>query len=187
MPIDLLVHAFDHSKAIKGTIQDVRDIADFDIHPWGKKETLPNYIKIRIRNAAKEDVPQYLEPIKNKFVFTLIQDKGASRIYDIEVNPKILTLFGNSKGVTLRVIELLNPKHPMLFVDREMDNRRLRIDVQNTDFLEMFDDTLDLFEEILSPRRFHLTSTLVDLAIANGGTLEMTLGQINPNVIDRLA
>ncbi len=187
MPVELLIHAFDHSKAIKGTIQDARDVADLDIHPWGKRETLPNYIKIRIRNAAKKDVAQYLEPIKNKFVFTLIQDRGASRIYDIEVNPKILTLFGNNKGVTLRVIEILNTKHPMVFVDRELDNRRLRIDVQNTDFLEMFNDSLDFFEEVLSPRRFHLIPGLIDLAIGNGGTLERTLGQITPNVTDRLA
>lgn len=187
MAVELLVHAVGHRKAFKGTVQATRDVVDLDRYPWGTKEGLPNYVIIRITDATKRDVPQYLENIRNKFRFTLIQDKGTSRIYDITVDPKILALFGSDKGVTLEVLVVLNTKHPMTFVNRELDNSRLRVDVQNTDFAELFDDTLDQFEQVLDPRRFHLASADVDSALANGGRLETTLSQINTGIVDRLA
>lgn len=187
MPVELLIHSFGHNKALKGTIQDARNVSDLPIRPWGRKEGLPNYVKVRITDAAKTDVEQYLMPVKNKFSFTLIEDTGTSLIFDITVNKKMLALFGNTKGITLDAILALDEKgHDVTFVNRELDNSRLRLNIKDTDGRQMMDDVLDMFQEVVATRRYHIDPAVVDLAIANGGVLERTSVQVIPGVVDRI-
>jgi len=187
MTVELLVHAFDHTKAIKGTIQDARDVSELSMRPWGRREGLPNFVRLRIRDLDKVDILPFLTSVKNEFVVTQKTNSGRTRIYDITVKDvRVLTKFGNDKGATLAFVEALSGKHTVEFVSRDLDNSRLTIKGRDTTAEALANDILDLFEERLSPRRFNLNDSDVDLAITAGGFVEVDASQVIPRIIDGL-
>lgn len=187
MSVDLLVHATTHPKAVKGTIQDARDVSELSVRPWGRREGLPNFVRLCIRDADKEDIVPFLVPVKNEFVVSPKTNTGRTRTYDIIVKDiRVLTKFGNAKGATLALVEGLNNDHRAKFVSRELDNSRLTITARDTTPEALSDDILDMFQETLSPRRFHLDFSDVDLAITAGGFLEVNASQVIPRIIDGL-
>lgn len=187
MSVEVLVHAFTHSKAQKGTIQDVRDVGELNIRPWGRREGLPNFVRLRIRDAGKLDITPFLVSVKNEFLVSQKTNSGRTRTYDIRVKDlRVLTKFGNTKGATLVFVEGLNRDHTARFISRELDNSRLTITARDTTSAALADDILDMFQETLSPRRFHIDSLDVDLAITAGGFLEVNASQVIPRIIDGL-
>ena len=187
MPVELLIHATDHVKALKGTIQDARNVDSLISHPWGGKEGSPNYVRIRVIDAVKADIDIYLQPIKNTFTFSLVQDLGTSRIYGITVNPAIISLFGMKRGVTLETLVMLSSEYSVTLVSRELDNRKLVLNILNTDWTKMINEVSDVFEEVLSARRYYLTTAVVDQAIKSDDLIEMKFVEIVPKIFDRLA
>jgi len=187
MPVDLLVHATTHPKAVKGTIQDVRDVSELSVRPWGRREELPNFVRLRIRDASKADVVPFLASVKNEFVVSQKTNAGRTRTYDITVKDvRVLTKFGNAKGATLVFVEGLSRNHKAQFVSRELDNSRLTITARDTTPEALADDILDMFQETLSSRRFHMDPLDVDLAIAAGGFIQVNAVQVIPRIVDGL-
>lgn len=187
MPVEVLVHAFDHPKAIKGTIQDARNVSELSTRPWGRREGLPNFVRLRIRDADKADIIPFLASVKNEFSVTQKTNSGRTRTYDVTLKDvRILTKFGNAKGVTLAFVEGLNNVHKAQFVSRNLDNSRLTITARDTTPEALASDILDMFQETLSPRRFHLDFSDVDLAITAGGFLEFNSSQVIPRIVDGL-
>lgn len=187
MPVDLLVHATTHLKAVKGTIQDARDVSELSVRPWGRREGLPNFVRLRIRDADKADIIPFLAPVKNEFLVSQVANTSRRKIYAITIKDgRVLTKFGISKGTTLGIVEALNKSWSARFVSREPDNSRLTITALDTTAQELAKDILDIFEEVLLPRRFHLDPSDVDVAITAGGFVEMDVIQIIPRIVDGL-
>ena len=190
MPVELLVHSFDHSKAIKGTIQDARDVSDLPIRPWGRKEGLPNYVLVRITDLTKAGVAQYLRPVKNKYRVVETRGTGRTRVYTISMKDnRVLEKFGKQFGTTLAIIPALDSKYDVkldTLTPVDTTNETLTIEATDATPDELAAAVLDKFQEVVVVRRYHLLGSDVDRALAAGGSIEVIAAEVIPNIVDRL-
>lgn len=185
MVVEILVHTFDHAKALKGTPQHARDGSQMAINPWGVRETLPNFVIFRFVDANKVDVNQFLVPWKNKVIFSIQGQDAIRRRWRLEVAPNVITEFGEDRGISAEMVAFLKNKHAATVVTRAPDRTFAILDVPNTDFQFIEDSILDKFEVALSPRRFRFSDIDVDAAISAGGRLITNSAPVLNRIIDR--
>lgn len=187
MPVEVLIHAFDHAKALKGAPQDVREDAELLVHPWGRRETLPNFVIIRIVDASLSDVSPFLVTWKNQVSFTIEIENGTKRRWRLDVAPNIVKDFGSGKGISPEMITFLEDQHGAVVITRAANRAFAILDVPLTDFQAIEDELLDRFEEVVAERRFRFATVNIDAAIAVGGRLTTNSVPILNQIVDRQA
>lgn len=67
MPCELLIKTTNKSTGdwFIGDPVTVRDVSELAIHPWGTKEGLPEYIKIRITDRSASQVQGYISHLED--------------------------------------------------------------------------------------------------------------------------
>lgn len=187
MPVEILIHAFDHGKAKKGTPQTIKDDSDLSASPWGAREGLPNFVILRISDATKPDVVNYLSNWKREISFSMINSNAEGRRYELSINPKIISEFGMANGIKAEFRSYLEERYAAQVVYWDQSAGVARIDIPNTDWPALLIDVKEKFEQELSNRRYHFDPSDVDIVVAAGGFIEQTKAQALSRIIDRLA
>ena len=175
MPVECLIHAVDHSKAGKGFIQDVRNVSDLTAHPWGNRESLPDYVILAISDVTKDQVDNYTDNWKNELTYELLGSNTEGRRYKISVNLKIISAFGVDKGVRDDLKGYMISAYGAVVVDHAFNNESITLDIPNplsvgwTLYVKQIREVLlDQFEEQVDTRRYIFNPADVDIAIAAG-------------------
>jgi hypothetical protein len=187
MPVEVIIHTLEHSKALKGTIQTARDVSKLVEHPWGAREGLPNYVRLRITDATESQVLNYLDSWQREIAFDLVGQNAAGRRYQMSINPKIITEFGEADGLKVEIKDYLVNDYGANFISWDPSVGVAVVDVPNTNWSELAADIVDKFRTTLSNRRYYFEPGDVDLAVAAGGYVELNTNQVLNRIIDRLA
>ena len=187
MAVELLVHARDHAKAQKGFVQTVRNTTELTRYPWGRKETLPNYVVIRLIDVNVDDVSEYIKPWLNKVKVELLSQDVLKRRYIFTIAKSLITEFGASKGFTPEMIQYLIQNAGATQTAVTSDRSILTLDLPQNKSDKALVDVQDLFEEQVATRRFKLATSDVNAALANGGRLTTTFATVNSRRVDREA
>lgn len=187
MPVEILIHAFDHAKAVKGAPQDLREPTELMIHPWGNLETLPLFIRLSVNDETASSMTPFLAPWVNDIEFATISQNASQRRWRLAVAAKTVTDFGPDRGISARMIDHLIAEHGATLVSVRANRESAVIDVPLTDFDAVERDIADRFEIVLSSRRFRFAEGIVDAAIASAGRLNVTSSMILPGIVDRRA
>lgn len=186
MPVELLIHATDHGKAIKGRIQDVRDDDELAVHPWGGREGPPNFVILRISDATKSQVDHYLESWSNRLDYEEMAHNADGRRYRISVPSNTTVLFGIDKGMRQDILTHLEDHYGAQLVSVDADRQSATLDIPNTDWQALRDEMKDFFEVVLSPSRFRIAADYVDtIAAEPDGKVEIIRDFAITKVIDR--
>ncbi len=180
MAVEILVHAFTHSKAQKGTPQTTRP-AGFQ---WGNKEGPPNYIFVDIPDATVAQVEQYLGNWRNEFSYELLNQNAQGRRYKISVDPRVVTVFGLTKAIAKEVRDYLVDNYGAVLVSFDASQVSAIFDIPNTDWQELKDKLLDQFELQLDPRRYRFPDATVDSAV--DGRVSMNKATAIATILDKL-
>jgi len=185
MPVEILIHATAHRKAVKGQIQSIRDADDLIANPWGLKEGPPNYVILEIPNATRAQIENYLDPIHNNFQWEELAENAQGRRYRVWMHAGMAS-FNVSKGIRAELRDLLINEYGAQVVSFTPPFEAV-VDIPNTDWQALRDRVLDVFDEQLYSRRWFFDPVDVDLAIANGGRARLNRTQAAARIIDRLA
>lgn len=187
MAVEILVRVTDNDKVKKGYPATIRDVALLDEWPWGNREGLPDYVRLRITDATEEQVRNYLDDWKTEFNFELLVQNASGRRYSITCNPAALEAFGVDAAFKQDFRDWLEIEYGAELRSWDPVTGTAVFDIPNTDWADLFSNVLDLFEERLDVNRYMFSSADVDLAVANGGYAELTTAQVLARIIDRAA
>ncbi len=185
MPVEVLVHAFDHAKAVKGAPQDLREPKELMIHPWGNLETLPLFIQLSVSDETALSMARFLAPWVNDVEFTTISQNATQRRWGLAIAAKTVTVFGSDRGVSAQMIDHLITEHRATLVSVQANRKSAVVDIPLTDFDAVERDIADRFEIVLSSRRFQFADGIVNAAITARGRLNVTSTMILPGIVDR--
>ena len=185
MPCEVLIHAYAHNKALKGSIQEARDLDELSIRPWGVMEGLPDFIQLEITDATAAQVENYVESVRNIISYELVNSNAQGRRYRLYVHPNLTSLFGGDAGIKKAIRDYLVNDYGAVLVSNTATEGVF--DIPNTDWQALRDDILDLFETQIAPRRWYLNHADVDLAVSGTGKITMTSAEAITKFIDRLA
>lgn len=186
MPCEILVVNVPKDPYLRGEPVIIKD----QPATWGAKEGLPNWGKLIITDKTKEQVENYLAPLRSVFEYTVLGQNAQGKRIRIEIEPKIVEIFGAGKGMRQELYEWLqevyqaenvpaqsNPPYSYVldFPDPDLDLQQLK--------LEFEDEAVDS----LAPHRYHFSETDMDILVASGGVLSLTGNQAATRIIDRLA
>jgi len=181
MPCELLIHAKAHSKAIKGSIETVKDSPAI----WGGKEGLPDYVILTITDKTKEQVRAYRERLQELFYSELLNSDAEGRRYRIWVNPNI-GIINTAKGMRAKFRDFLVNKYGAQVVTYSPPNEAV-FDIPNTDWTKLQSEIHDRFTKAINGQRYYFLEDDVDAAVGNGGKASLTGNQAAARIVDRLA
>ena len=194
MPVELLIHAKTYRKAQKGFILDLRDVSVLAIHPWSFRESLPDYIKVRITDSSKEQLDHLTDNWKNELSYEELARIDGGRRFKISVNPRIITEFGPDKGIAADIKNELAREYGAVIFNVAMNKQWEIFDFPNPTKVgwtlhikQIKAFLLDNFESEVSTRRHIFSPADVDIATAAGGKISLNKEQALARVVDRLA
>ncbi len=179
MPCQLLVAATTHAKETKGEILVVHD----EPAVWGNREGLPDYVIVRISNAAAVEVNQYLVSWKTGFSHSVATLPNLDKQITLTINQKIVDLFGTIQGLKLAMKTYLEDRWSATVIS--YNSTEAVFDVPGaTDLALLKADLLDKFEKQFG-HRFLFDPAEVDIAVGLGGFVDVTKAQAIARIIDR--
>jgi hypothetical protein len=198
MPVKLLVRAMTFGNHEKGDVVSVLpEGADY-----GNKECLPNYIRLIITDATRDEVQHYTFDWQVDFSHTLVNENTLSWRYRIETDPVYVSASDVGKNVLKEQMKthceggseywagcsVVQLKVDKMVVDIPKNGPyQTASGLSDFEFLKLLkSDFSDIFKTRLAIRRYYFAEADVDQAIALGGTIELTKLQALNKVVDRL-
>ena len=187
MGVEILVHAFDHDGIKKGSFATIKDDDQLSVSPWGNREGLPNYCVLRISDATKSQVENFLDGWVREISLELINSNELGRRYKLSVNPKIIEIFGENKGFKQEFVDYLEMEYGAILVSFSKPQGHATFDIPNTDWQALRNDVIDKFEQTIDGHRYYFNNTDVDTIIASGGKATFNSVEAILKIVDRLA
>ena len=189
MSVELLIRATSNileQRLQKGEIVTVRDAALIDSGewPWGNKETLPDYIKVRVSDMTVEEARDRMDSVQDVLNWELLNSNASGRRYRIYIDPKILAI---RPGMRSKIRDVLVEDYGATVHSADLENGEATLDIPNTDWQAMRDRFVNDFQRVVAKRRYKLSSAAVDQVVNGTGWIEVTKAQLASNIVDRLA
>lgn len=184
MPVEMLVHAVGHAKAVKGAIQDIRDVADLVNWPWGGREGLPDYVIVRVNGTTLAQVNQYRRQWRKKFTYELMAQNASGRRYRISINARVLAHLGEVKGFKAAMREFLVGKYNAQVVSYTPSAGEVVLDIPNTDWAGLAAEFNERFESLVAGRQYRFPVADVDAAISAGGRVSISRSTAIDRIVD---
>jgi hypothetical protein len=182
MVCELLIRATDGSNGFKkGYIVVVKDQPCV----WGAKETLPDFIRLIISDCTAAQVNHFRNSWDIKYKFTLVAENDAGYRYKVEIDPAYISASDTGRHE-------IKDSMTDWAVDRGFAVVGFTSDSMTVDILKPADlpaikaDFADVFDTVLSIRRYYFSAADVDMVIAAGGVYTLTKQQALNNVVDKL-
>lgn len=181
MAVEFLVRARSHKIYKTGSIaQTVKESPAV----WGRKETLPDFIRVTVTDATKEDIAKYNQQwierflVKDYPVYIEIERADSGRINRINTNSeKVEKAKEAFQHLGLRKSDL-TLVDGNIQVSKESGIATLE-NVQNI--------VTDLMEDMHKHRRYHVKIAVIDNLVSKGiDNVTITLAQLESNLVDGL-
>lgn len=194
MAVEILIAAVQGPVLGVGMPGAMKDDADLAASPWGTREGLPSWVRLRITDASKSQVEHFLDNWRNEFTFDLVASNVFGRRYQIGVNPAVVQVFGADAGVKQAMRDYIVSNYNATLIAFDQSQVSATFDIPNPvgqtwpEFLQQARASiLDAFEQQVSTNRYRFSDADVALAVAAGGSMELTTAQALARIIDRLA
>jgi hypothetical protein len=188
MPVQILIKAADHGPYLRGYPVTIKD----EPCEWGNNEGLPDFVILRVSDATKDQVEHFLGSWQKFFQFAILAENDLGYRVKIEVDPSVIsantTLSDSERNMTLRsdLKVYITSQVGISIVDWSLTHVTVDI-TKPADLQAMKEDLYGVFAEQFDVRRYYFSSTDVDLAVAGGGSIELTKAQALNRIVDRLA
>jgi hypothetical protein len=196
MPVEILIKTdvhgdgtvnYTHSDPVKdraGVFKKGYPVTSKDVpHPgWGMKERLPWFVVVRITDATKEQVDNYLKSWERILDYEVLQSTPQGfRLKVFCTNP------GNSGlgNITKEMVESYIEKYGGKIKEFTINSVTFDISKENAEELKISLQN-DLKNKIIYARQFYIDPAIVDTIIAQGGYIEVTRTQFLNYVHNRL-
>jgi len=176
MAVEFLVHARSYKIFEKGAIsQTVKDSPA----TWGRKETLPDFIRVTVTDATKADIDKYNQQWVEEYELT--EEADFFRVQHLDrtsVNRPRLDRAKRGRFKKLMLSagvtgENVTTQNGGLLIQKVIDFDTIQ---------EIVNDTLNV---MLKHRMFHVKHAVIDNAIANNkDSVTITLAQLEANLVD---
>lgn len=181
MAVEFLVHARSYKIYKAGAIsQTVKESPAV----WGRKETLPDFIRVTVTDATKEDIAKYNQQWVEKFIVKdspsaiIIERVDQGRINRINISDEKLA------KVKLAFKELGLRRSDISLVDGDIHISKAGRNVTIDDVQSIVSDVM---EGLHRHRRFHIKTSIIDNLVANNrADVQVTLSQLEANLVDGL-
>lgn len=187
MAVDILVmNLTGRTDMPRGWIVDIVEVNTASPRSYGAPG---EFVVVHLAGVGKAQADQYLQAIRNEVRFSIVAENAQGYRIRADVNPKVWQLFGADKGVKRELLDFLTTTYGAVLQSHDTVNQEWAIvDVPKpADLAAIRADVLDLFEQQLDGRRYHFTEADCDLAVQNGGFMELTATQVINRLVDRLA
>ncbi len=152
---------------------------------WGNKERLPNWVIVRITDATKAQAEHYLESWQKEFVHEILQDHVMGYRVKVSVDPAFISASGANKELKARLKTDLVRNWGVSIVSYE--NYEVVFDIPKpVDLQALKAHVYDVFSERVDTRFYYFSSEDVDLALAQGGYIELTKAQVLNRIKNKL-
>ncbi len=152
---------------------------------WGSKEGLPNWVILRIANATKVQVEQYLQSWYKKFVYDILVDNAQGYRIRVKVDPLLVSASGVNKTIKSELKNMIVNDYSAAIVS--YDDFEAIVDIPKpVDLQAVKNDVHDLFNERIDTRFYYFTEVDVALAEANGGVIQLTKKQVLNRIKSKL-
>lgn len=152
---------------------------------WGNKEGPPNWVILRITDANRAQVEHYLESWKKSFVHEILKETVEGYRIKVSVDPAFISASGANKELRAELKDDLVQTWGISIVS--YDNYTVVFDIPKPVNLQMLKaHVYDIFSERVDTRLYYFSSDDVDLALANGGFIELTKQQVLNRIKNKL-
>lgn len=184
MPCEILIKAFyTHGSYKRGYPVVVKDVPCV----WGKKEGLPNFVRIRITDATKAQVNHYVaEQWKRLFTYSIVNQNVLGYRIRIEVDPSVISASGLNKEVAKEIRDFIYEEFGGILVEHGDDYAVFDVP-KPIDLREAKETLNDFCEKVIDVRRWYFDDADVDQVVNAGGYMELTKKQVLNRIKDRLA
>lgn len=187
MAVEILLHAFTHDKALKGTPVVVKCCSQLSISPWGTREGLPNYVVLEVTDIEKEDCLFCMDAVKRLITCELVSSNILGRRYKLSVDPRIPAKLGVDAAFGDALLYYIQDEYSGANVSWNPEIGECVFDIPHQDNWTTFENKMEsMFKENLMVNRYHFPEADVDTIIANGGKLTEDSSGIYSRLIDRL-
>ena len=179
MAVEILIQAMEKGPWKKGYPIVAKDTPC----EWGNLEVPPYDVILRVTDASKAQVDNYLSQWYNKLIHEIVAENEQGYRIRVSLPAKISQLFP-TKAMRQEIKGYLTDKWNIEIFSS--NNDEVVFDIPKpVDLQELKDDLLDKFEEAVDVRKYHFTVEDVDTALANGGVIEMTKAQVLNRIVNR--
>lgn len=152
---------------------------------WGNKEVPPNWVVLRITDATKAQVEHYLESWHKKFAYDILQDTPQGYRIRVRVDASMVSASGINRELRADMKDAFVLIWGLSIVN--YDNYQITFDVAKPiNLQELKDDFHDVYAERFKTKHYYFTDADVDLALAQGGVIELTKAQVLNRIKSRL-
>lgn len=160
---------------------------------WGLKEGLPNFVIIRITNASKSQVNNYISKQWDKvFDYEILQHNAIGYRIKIQVDPAVVSVTGKNSVVTDetrgRIKDLIVNNFHGVLVDYTGTSATFDIPKINGLFDLAGAKAIinDIASEVVDTRLYYFSGTDVQWVVDQGGFVELTKLQVKNKIINKL-
>lgn len=179
---EILIAARDFNTFKKGWPVVVKDSPAV----WGAKEALPDFVILRVPDATKEQIINYVKQWPIKFSHSILAENDQGYRINVEVDEQYVDISQRAKNKIKSVM------CSWLIADAQAsiinwDSSQVTFDIAKpVDLQALKLDFADKFDDIFEQRRYRFSDADVDLAIAQGGSVTLSRNQVLNRIIDRV-
>jgi hypothetical protein len=173
VPVEVLIQAIAKGPWKKGYPIVAMDLPII----WGNRERPPWCVVVRITDATKAQVEQYLARWENTLSYEILTENDLGYRIKASVSPAVAQQYPE-KAMRQVIKDYLVDNWNAQIVSSD-GNESVTFDVPKPIVLQdMKDDVLDKFQEKVDVRQFSFTTAQVDQVLAAGGLVERTMAQV---------
>lgn len=152
---------------------------------WGRKERPPLYVYLTITDATKAQVEKYLARWNTKFDYEILNETSQLYRIKITVDKKLISKSGLNKDIKFGLKQYMILNWGVSLVSH--NNFQVIFDIAKPVNLQKVKEEInDKFDEMVDSRVYYFTNADVDLALANGGIIELTKQQVLSRIKSKL-
>jgi len=165
---------------LKGYITSVSD------NPYtGSGYVLPNFIILTLSDCDASQVENFLDGWDIKFKHTVINENDLGYRIKIEVEP--IYISASDVGKTEIKESMRDWTEDLGFTVQNFTNNSMTLDIAKpVNLLQVKIDFADVFDDVLSIRRYYFSHNNVDSVVSSGGKITLTKAQALNFIIDKL-
>lgn len=168
--------------------QQIGEIVDSkpDGHVWGTREQPPNYVHVTVTGATHAEVQAYLNTWPIRYRHQIQVDNPIRYRIKVDVDPAVVSASGMGRAQLRAAMgDWIEAEYNGTVV--ATGSERLIFDVPKpVDLFQLALDFADIFDWILSFRRYHFAASDVATWLTAGGHATLTKAQALAAIVDKL-
>lgn len=173
-------------KGFIGHIIDLPEPIEERHQSWGNMQVLPNYIIVEIQDISKPNVDKYLDQLIKTFEYAVTNLGDGVKQIILSINPAIVNVLGETSGLKQDIKDFIVEKGGVI-ITHSASSVTFNLTIENDALLDLKAEFKDIFEDVVSQRKYMFSEAGVNIGIAAGGFISVTNSQALNYIVDRSA